>query len=769
MESRLSRSVLARRLNYSRSQLYAILDGRISRPPEWDRLVEPLVRACTGNNEHAVAVWRQKHGVLMDVYHALRKQYRHNGTLGERMEVAPERLRVVPAQLPAPVDAFTGRANELADLDHFVTVTSATATALGVLVISASPGVGKTALAIQWAHRVRDRFPDGQLYLNLRGYDSGPPLTPEHALDSFLSALDVPAEKIPLGLEAKAGLYRSLLDGRRMLVVLDNANTAEQVRPLLPGSPRCLVVVTSRSRLAGLMARDGAHRIELDPLPLAEALALLRTIIGEDRVNDELVVAVTLIRQCAYLPLALRICAERVVSRPQTLLADLVSELANERDRLNVLVAGDDEASAVRSAFFWSYRTLAPPAARVFRLLGLHAGLDISLPAAAALTELTPTQVRPLLEGLTGVHLLEETSRGRYRFHDLLRVYAAERAAVEETDHTRASALQRMLTWYLHTADAAVRTLFPPHFRVPLPDPTWPPLVFPDSTQALDWCASELPNLIAAIRQAAAHGYYVLAWKLPAVLWDFLHLRKQWTNWITIHQIGLAAARHIHDRDGEGRILTALGTAYHDLQRYDDALDCFHQALTLRHDIGDPTTTGWVLYHLGDTYRALGRFPEALDSLHHALTIAHDTGERWGEGWILNALGDAYRGLGRYDDALGALHQALGIREEINDQLGKNRTLRLLGITCHESGHFPDAIHYLHQARHISHESNTPGLDGDILLRLGDAYRDTGQLDTAHHYWKQALDILDDLNDPLATEVRTRLTTTHPENDNKDP
>jgi hypothetical protein len=266
----LDRSSLARRLGYSRSQLYEILDGRISRPPEWDRLVEPLVRVCTGNDEGAVAEWRQRHDVLAEVYSALRNQHRQHGTPSST-GVA----RVVPAQLPTDVDVFTGRANELAELDHHLAVMSGTSTAVMISVVSGSAGVGKTALAVRWAHRVQDRFPGGQLYVNLRGYDPGPPMTPEQALDGFLRALDVSIEKIPAGMEAKAGLYRSLLNGRRVLVVLDNAHTAEQVRPLLPGSPGCLVVVTSRNRLSGLIARDGAHRVNLDPLPPSEAVMLL--------------------------------------------------------------------------------------------------------------------------------------------------------------------------------------------------------------------------------------------------------------------------------------------------------------------------------------------------------------------------------------------------------------------------------------------------------------------------------------------------------------
>ena len=756
----LDRSVLARRLGYSRSQLYAILDGRIRRPPEWDRLVEPLVRACTGNDERAVALWRQRHEVLLEVYNALRNRHRQDSTLTARP-------RVVPAQLPANANVFTGRTNELGELNRLLIVTSATSTALMAFVISGTAGVGKTALAVQWAHRVRDRFPDGQLYVNLRGYDPGPPTTPERALDGLLRALDVSPEKIPISVDAKAGLYRSLLDGRRVLIVLDNANSAEQVRPLLPGYSGCLAVVTSRSHLSGLIVRDGAHRVNLDPLPPAEAIKLLRQIIGVARVDAEPDVAANLARQCAYLPLALRISAERVISRPHFTLADLASELANERDRLDVLVVDEDAATAVRSVFFWSYGALAPEAARVFRLLGLHAGPEISVPVVAVLADTTLPQARQLLDVLTRVHLLEETGRDRYRFHDLLRVYAAERAAAEETDDTRATAVQRMLAWYLHTADAAVRAFSPPHLRVPLdpPEATCIPLGFISHVHALEWCEAELPNLVAAIRQAAEHGQYVTAWKLPVVLWDLFSMRKHWADWITTHHIGLAAVQQIHDRNGEGWILNSLGGAYRELHRLQEALDCFQQALSIRQEIGGHNHKGWILYNLGDTYRVLGSFEEAIDYFQQALLIGREVGERWGEGWVLNMLGDAYRGLRRFEEAIDYFQQALTIRQEINDQLGKGWTLNMLGVVYRELGQFKEAVDYIDQALTISSENNLPELEGHNLFCLGDAFQDAGQLGTAQRHWKQALSIFEDLGDPLTAKVRARLATLHAEND----
>ena len=358
---------------------------------------------------------------------------------------APETAMTVPRQLPPAIPSLVGRAHELVTLTRILDEPTERSAAVVISVITGTAGVGKTALAVHWAHRVQGHFPDGQLYVNLRGYDPGPPMTPNQALDGFLRALDVPAGKIPASVAERAALYRSLLDGRRVLVILDNANTAEQVRPLLPGSPDCLAVVTSRSLLSGLVVRDGAHRVRLTPLPLAEAIVLLRQIIGAARVDAELNTAAKLARQCAYLPLALRIAAERVASHPCRTLADLTEELANERDRLDMLVAGDDDTTAVRVVLSWSYQALPPETARVFRLLGLHVGPDISVPATAALASITTPRARQLLDFLTGVHLVEETGHDRYRFYDLLRLYAAERAATEETDHERDNAVRRLL------------------------------------------------------------------------------------------------------------------------------------------------------------------------------------------------------------------------------------------------------------------------------------------------------------------------------------
>lgn len=665
----------------------------------------------------------------------------------------------VPRQLPAAIPNLVGRTTELATLTRILDKSAERSAAVVISVIAGTAGIGKTALAVHWAHQVRDRFPDGQLYVNLRGYDPGPPLTPGQALDGFLRALDVPGRKIPASMAERAALYRSLLDGRRMLVLLDNASTSEQVRPLLPGSPDCLAVVTSRSRLSGLAVRDGAHRVSLEPLPLAESIMLLRHIIGAARVDAELNVAAELARQCAYLPLALRIAAERVARHPGSTLADLTRELANERDRLDMLVTGDDDTAAARVVLSWSYRALPPATARMFRLLGLHVGPDISVPATAALAGTTIAQARQLLDRLAGEHLLEETGRDRYRFHDLLRVYAAERAATEETDHDRDNAVRRLLAWYLHTADAAGQVLIPQWRYVPLdsPEAGLLPLAFTTHRQALEWCEAERANLVAAIRHAAECGQHVIAWKLPAVLWGFFAMRAYWADCITTHEIGLAATHYLHDRHGEAWIANQLGDGYRGLKRFDEAIDHLRQALVAWRELDDRWGEGWTRYNLGTVYRNMGRFEEALKHYHQALARGRESNDQWGEGWILHSLATTYRSLERFDEAFDHYHQALDVRREINDHWGEGWTLHRLASAYRVQRRWEEALEHYDQALTIYLKINSRWGEGWMLYSMGEVLHDTGALAAARTSWHQALAIFEELGDPQATKVRARL------------
>ncbi len=657
----LDRAELARRLNYSRSQLYQILDGGIRRPPEWNRLVEPLVRACTGNDERAVAAWRRRHGVLVDVHSELRRRTQRDDT----PKIPPGPMRVAPAQLLADVDIFTGRSEELAELDRLLAADrsdGSTSTAVVISAVSGTAGVGKTALVLRWAHRVRGGFADGQLYVNLRGYDPDQPLSAGDALAGFLRALGLAGQEIPLEVDERAAAYRSLLDGRRMLVVLDNAATVEQIRPLLPGAGSCLVLVTSRDSLAGLVARYGARRLDLDLLSPEDAVALLRALISE-RVEAEPDAAVTLARQCARLPLALRVAAELAAARPATSLAALVAELADEQRRLQLLDAGGDPRTAVRGVFSWSYQHLPVDAARAFRLLGLHPGPDLDPYAAAALTDTGRDQAQHLLDLLARAHLIQHASPGRYAMHDLLRAYANHLATSDDPDDERRAALTRLFDHYLATAAAAMDILQPVSQhrrpRVPLPGTPAPPL--PDLAAARTWLDAERATLSAACAHTAAHGWPSHTIRLSSTLFCYLEVGGRYPDALSIHTHALHAARQTGDQSAEAQALNSLGLVYEKRGRYPQAVEYHQQALTLFGSIGDQAGEAYALDTLGIVYRQQGRYEQADDHLQQALALAREIGDRTVEAYALSDLGMVYRRWGRYQQADDYLQPALAL------------------------------------------------------------------------------------------------------------
>jgi tetratricopeptide (TPR) repeat protein len=708
-------------------------------------------------------------------------------------------MMAVPQLLPAAPSGFVGRAAQVDALTRWLSGPLSRRGKAAVAAVVGTAGVGKTALALHWAWRVRGQFPDGQLYLDLRGYDPGPPVTPEHALDELVRALGVPHEKIPAGADALSALYQSLLDQRRVLIVLDNASTADQVSALLPTAPGCVAVVTSRDRLSSLTASGSVQPLTVGLLSPAESIALLRQNAGAARVDAEADAAAEIARLCAHLPLALRVAAQRVTSRPDARLAGLAEELADEHARLRLLDA-EDQANGLAAAFSWSYRALPSAAARGFGLLGLHAGPDISIPAAAALTGRTPTQARELLAALAEAHLLEEAARDRFRLHDLLRVYAAERAA-ELPERERAGAVERVLSWYLHTAETAVRVFSPMRLRVPL-DPPAPgvvgaPIAFTGPAPALGWCTAERANLIAATRQAEQSGHYVTAWKLPAVLWDFFTLHGHWSDWLDSHEVGLAAARQVGDKHGEAWLENNLGSAYRGMGRFEEAIGHFQRSLDISAEIGNRPGEGWARYNIGDTYRETGRFGEALDHLRRSLVISRELGERWGEGYTLNMIGDTYRSLGQLDEALQHLlpalvtnreighrrgegfslnmiadtyqargdldqavnyyQQALAIRREIGDRRGEGATLHGLGETHQKRWQFELAISYYQQSLAVRREIGDQRGAAQTLSDLARVRQRTGRPDAARESWRQALDLFDDLGDPQAAQTRAHL------------
>jgi tetratricopeptide (TPR) repeat protein/transcriptional regulator with XRE-family HTH domain len=674
---------------------------------------------------------------------------------------------IVPRELPADVVAFTGRGVELAELDLLLpTDTPAQDGSPGpvvISVVSGSAGVGKTALAVRWAHRVAAEFPDGQLYVNLRGFDPDQPVTADEALAGFLRALGVPSGAIPLGEAERSARYRSLVAGRRLLVVLDNAATVEQVRPLLPGTPSVMVLVTSRDALAGLVARDGARRLDLDLLSAGEAVTLLRTLIGP-RAEADAVATRSLAGLCARLPLALRVAAELAVARPDTPLAELADELADQRDRLELLDAGGDPRSAVANVFSWSYRHLPPDAALMFRLLGLHPGQDWDRYAAAALTATSSLgQASRLLGVLDRAHLIQPAGRGRYQMHDLLRGYAAGLAASLEGKAEEASgqgwsagqagqdALGRLFGYYLAACSAAMSMLAPAErHRWPNPPAVSTPVpVFADQASARAWLDTELTTLTAVSAHAAGHGWSGLASDLATTLYRHLY-NSHPAEGLTIHTHALIAARDSGDQAAEASALTSLG-AYHSRQdRYQEAGEHHQRALDVARATGDRYTEARALVGLGTVHHWQNRPEQAIDSYSRALDLFRELGDQVGQVRQLNNIGGMYLMLRQYGPAIDQLSQALSLARDIDAHDIVANALVFLGTIGCRQGQYEQAAGYLQEAVTVTRGTGNRFFEARALTRLGDVYLRRGEYDQAAIYHQQALALCRRIGNPGA-------------------
>jgi DNA-binding SARP family transcriptional activator len=678
-----------------------------------------------------------------------------------------------PRELPADVPAFTGRAAELAELDRLLAgrATSADAAAgrgaaagqAPAAVISAlagTAGVGKTALAVHWAHRAAagGRFPDGQLHVNLRGYDPGRPVTAADALDGFLRALGVPGPDIPPSQDERAARYRSLLAGRRMLIVLDNASETEQVRPLLPGSPGCAVLVTSRDALASLFARDGAARLDLDLLPLEEAVALLTELIGAPARADP-GAAAELARRCARLPLALRVAAELAVARPAVPLTDLIADLAGQQERLDLLDAAGDSRTAVRAVFSWSYQQLNDQAARMFRLAGIHPGPDIAVPAAASLAAMTEADARRLLRELARAHLIAEHVPGRYAFHDLLRAYAAEQARHTDSHADRDAAAGRMLDHYLHTTARAARLLNPTAKPVGLPPPRpGTTLAQPaDRQQAMAWFEAEYPVLLAAVTLAAESGFETHAWQLPRAMTSFLRRRGHWQEWAGIQRTALAAATRLGDTAAQALSGHLLGMACTHLGDHDQARGHYTSSLTLYQRLGDRLGQARIQASLGGLAERQGRYADALGHAEQALRLFQAIGDKTAEAEALNDVGWYYALDGDYQQARAFCRRAVALCAQAGHRRAEGHAWDSLGYAEHHLGSLAEAVACYQRALSLHRESGDRFLEADTLTHLGDTRHAAGELAQAREAWQQALDILEDLQHPRADQVRAKL------------
>jgi len=657
--------------------------------------------------------------------------------------------RVTPQELPSAVPGFTGRFAELKALSGLLDRSGQAPGAVVISAIGGTAGVGKTALAMHWAHHVVDRFPDGQLYVNLRGYDPGQPVPASEALAGLLRSLGVPGQDIPSAQDERAARYRSLLAGKRMLVVLDNAGSAGQVRPLLPGTGSCVVVVTSRDALAGLVSLDGAVRLDLDVLPPEDAVALLRTLIGA-RAAAEPGAAAELASQCCRLPLALRVAAELTASRPAVPLAGLVSELADLRTRLNLLESGEDPRTQVRVVFSWSYRHLDAGAARVFRLLGLHPGPDLEPSAAAALTGASVPQTRQALDALARAHLIQPAGPGRYGMHDLLRAYARELAGSLDAEDEQRAALTRLFDHYLHTAATATDILYPAEHgrRSGLPESTSPAAPLAGPAAAREWLAAELSGLVAVARHTAAHGWPGHATALAATLSHYLQQNGHFLEALTIYGHVLGAARRTGDRIAEATALTQIGVFHWEQSRLQQAGDHYRQALTLFRAEGDRAGEAQALAGLGASETGLGRYQQAARHQQEAAAIYKDHGDRSGEARAIGNLGRIRLRQGRYREAAGYYRQSLDLFREIADRDGEAIALGRLGTLDLHLGRYQHAAECLERALALLREIGDKSSGAETLIWLGEAYLRLGRHEEAAGNFEQALATFREIGDP---------------------
>ncbi|MFC0531089.1 ATP-binding protein [Phytohabitans kaempferiae] len=673
-------------------------------------------------------------------------------------DVAPARAVSVPRQLPARPVLFAGRDTEFRHLTDLLDSS-------GTVVISAitgTGGVGKTWLALRWAHENLDRFPDGQLHIGLRGFDpSARPMRPTEAVQTFLQALGVSPAAIPVGLDAQVGLYRSLVAGKRMLIVLDNARDAEQVRPLLPGSAECMVIITSRHQLTSLVATDGAHPLTLDLLSPTDAHRLLARRLGEDRVTAEPAAAADIISRCARLPLALALVAARAAIHPRRRLAALADELRDGYHRLDALAG--DRATDMRAVLSWSYQALTTDAARLFRLLGLHPGPDISVPAAASLAGVPVRQARELLAELTCAHLTAEHLPSRYTLHDLLRAYATEQTHAHDSHEQRRAAIARTLDHYVHTANTASLLLGPHRDPITLAPPT--PGVTPepltDHDEALDWFTREHPATVAAIHTAGDAGFETHTWQLADALGRFFNRRGHWHDWHSSAQAALYATQRVHDHRGQASAHCSLAELYAWIGRHDDTNIHLDHARQLYDQMAD--TAGLAYIHLcrGWIHEPQHRYREALHDAQQALHLYTAAGHLLGQANALNNIGWYHAQLGNYQQAIAYCEQALTKQQQLGNRSWEARTWDSLGYAHHHLSQYQQATTCYQHALRLFRDLGNRYYEAKVLNRLGDTQHATGKPHAAHDTWQLAWGILHQLDHPDAPTIRTKLTRHH--------
>lgn len=703
----------------------------------------------------------------------------------------------VPAQLPGNVYGWVNRVEDIRVLDRLLSGSEETPSQAAACVVTGAPGIGKTALAIHWAHRVRDKFPDGQLYVNLRGYGWENPLEPQRVLGGFLVALGVAPGAVPTDLDERSSLYRSLLSARQVLIVLDNASTVAQVRPLLPGAGRCRALITSRGLLSGLAIQGGAQRVTLNLFSEADSVELLRTTTAPYRSGDGDQDIAKLAQLCARLPLALRIAAERAASRPRTTLTSLIRDLLDESSLWTALTmdGSEEEADAVRSVFAWSYRALPEPTARLFRLLGVFPGADFSHRAAAALAELPESAANRLLGHLVDAHLVEQTGEDRYQLHDLLRAYAGDLALQIDPPSDVAAALAALLEWYLRCAAelAALNNSFGEQLELEPPTPNAVKPGFANYEESVAWFHSERANVTSVIAATARAGPNAAIWQIPTLLSRIYDRERAFDDWLTTTELGLAAARELGSDDGQLLLLSSLGKAHFALNNFGEADQYYSAFLARCHEMGHLRGEAVAENRLGvleirrhhselalahidrcdelcrehnfrdlgtnpatnraAAFLAFGRPAEALAMAQQAVEINRSVGIKQAEMYALLYMSEAQVALGDPADAERSVALARNLAEEGRSRAEEGLVLLYLGGVQVALGDAAAALDSYQEAATIARKSGDVQREALALLGAGQACRELSRIDEAEDFHRTVLLTWRSLRDPWQIAV----------------
>jgi DNA-binding SARP family transcriptional activator len=738
--------------------------------PLRERLHEQLMVALyrSGRQAEALDVHRRISAVLadelgLDPGPSLQRTRQAILTGADDGEPARYRLGVepqVPHQLPADLRTFSGRESDLKALHALLPEALDADSSTPIASVEGMGGIGKTTLAVHFAHEIADRFPGGQIHLNLRGYGPGEPVEPAAALEAMLTALGVPCDQIPADLDGRAASWRTHTAGRRLLIVLDNANRTEQVRPLLPG-PGCLVVITSRWQLGALVATHGARRVALAELGEEDAVELLASTVGVERVARDPAVTERFVRYCGGLPLAIRILAVRAAQFPGLPLDEFVDSLESEQDLLGSFDLADGEGTNIRSVFSYSYQALEPSAARLLRLLGLSTGVDFSAPAAAAVAGLDLTRTRPVLANLAAAHLLAQPRPGRYQFHDLIRAYASEAAEQVDNAEERDAALDRLLGWYLASALNASRRMRPERYYRLL-EPAGPGgLAFAGYHDALDWFDEEAGNLIAAVHLARRRGRDDVCWKLAWLLQSYFGTRSRLDDWRSVFGVALEAARDGGHRPGEASILSGLGVVNGVVRQYAESRRYLEQVLAIQRDLGAREGEARAQYNLALAAHNLDDYAWAYEHGKQALEIVRELGMRTFEASVLRALGDICTSMGDHEQALRLADAALAIFGPDGSPDGSpvdtrytqhTRGLALIGL-----GRLDEGIACIRDSVEMFFAMGEQYEAADVLAQLGTIHLRHGDGALARECWVRSVRLLTELGHPDADDVRAKL------------